>query len=112
MLKNVDISGDTNVTKREAQMIPKHKHRTTETQRICCIKTKVIPVSGAMKPSQYHSEISEQHDGKARNRGTIDNSHTGHCKHTAEITGVKHRTLVMANNNTCCINCKYITAVN
>jgi len=54
------------------------------------IKTKVIPVTtGAMKPSQYHSEISGQHNGKARNQGTTDNSNTGHCTHTAEITDVK-----------------------
>jgi hypothetical protein len=50
------------VTKKEAEMILKYKDLTTETQRMWYIKTKVIPVTtGAMKPSQYHSKISEQH---------------------------------------------------
>ena len=54
------------------------------------IKTKVIPVTtGEMKLSQYHSKISEQRNWEARNRGTTDNCHTGHCTHTAEITDVK-----------------------
>jgi hypothetical protein len=91
MLKNVDISGDTNVTKREAQMIPNHNNRTTETQRVCYMEIKVIPIRGAMKPSQHHLEISEQRNWKTRNRETTDNSHTGHCKHTAEMTGVTAR---------------------
>ena len=29
-------------------------------------------------------KIPEQHTGKARNQGTTENSHTGHCSHTAE----------------------------
>jgi len=90
MLKNVAISGDTNVTKKETGMILKYKDLTTGTQRMWYIGTKVIPVTtGEMKPSQYHSEISEQHNVKARNRGNTDNSHTGHCTHDAEITDVK-----------------------
>jgi hypothetical protein len=104
MLKKRVISGDTNVTKKEAEMILKYKDLITETQHMWYIKAKVIPVTtGAMKSiSQYHSDISEQHNGKARNRGTTDSrssghcTHTatdsrrsGHCTHTAEITDVK-----------------------
>ena len=33
--------------------------------------------------------IPEQHIGKARNEGTTENSHTGHCTHTAESANVK-----------------------
>ena len=34
-------------------------------------------------------KISEQHTGKARNKGTTENSHIGHCTRTAESTDVK-----------------------
>jgi hypothetical protein len=36
-------------------------------------------------------KIPEQHTGKARNQGTTENGHTGHCTHTAESTGVKEQ---------------------
>jgi hypothetical protein len=65
-VKKVAISGDTNVTKKDAEMILKYKDLKRETQRMWYIKTKVIPVTtGEMKPSQYHSEISEQHNGES-----------------------------------------------
>jgi hypothetical protein len=98
MSKNVAISVDTNVTKKETEMILKYKELTTETQRMWYTETKVIPVTtGEMKPPQYHSEISEQSNGKARNRATTDNSHTGHCTHTAEITAVKAQNIHNGN---------------
>jgi hypothetical protein len=34
-------------------------------------------------------KIPEQHTGKARNQRTTENSHTGHCTHTAENADVK-----------------------
>ena len=34
-------------------------------------------------------KILEQHTRKTRSQGTIENSRTGHCTHTAESTGVK-----------------------
>jgi hypothetical protein len=34
-------------------------------------------------------KIPEQHSGKARNQGTAENSHMGHCTHTAESTNIK-----------------------
>jgi len=40
MLKDVAISGDINVTKKEAEKILKYK----EIKRMCNVKTKVIPV--------------------------------------------------------------------
>jgi hypothetical protein len=33
--------------------------------------------------------MPEQHTRKAQNQGTTENSHTGHCTHTAESTDVK-----------------------
>ena len=48
---------------------------------------------------------------KARNQGTIETSHIGHCTHTAESADVKVQNLFnMRNNITCTTNCKYRTA--
>jgi len=44
MLIDVAISGDRNVTKKEAEKILKHKDLITEIQRMWNVKTKVIPV--------------------------------------------------------------------
>jgi len=35
-----------------------------------------------MEPSHYHSENTSATYGKARNQGTTENSHIGHCTHT------------------------------
>ena len=44
MLIDVAISGDRNVTEKEAEKILKYKDLTIETQRMWNAKTKVIPV--------------------------------------------------------------------
>ena len=44
ILKDVAISGDRNVIKKEAEKILKYKDLTKEIQRMWNIKTKVIPV--------------------------------------------------------------------
>jgi len=44
MLIDVAISGDRNVSKKEAEKILKYKHHIIEIQRIWNVKTKVIPV--------------------------------------------------------------------
>jgi hypothetical protein len=44
MLIDVAISGDRNVIKKEAENVLKYKDLTIEIQRICNVKTKVIPV--------------------------------------------------------------------
>ena len=44
MLIDVAISGDGNVTKKEAEKILKYKDLTIEIQRMWNVKTKVIPV--------------------------------------------------------------------
>ena len=43
MLIDVAISGDRNVIKKEAEKILKYKDLTTELQRICNVKARVIP---------------------------------------------------------------------
>jgi hypothetical protein len=44
MLKDVAISGDRNVIKKEAEKILKYKELTIEIQRMWNVKIKVIPV--------------------------------------------------------------------
>jgi len=44
MLRDVVISGDRNVIKKEAEKILKYKDLTLEIQRMWNVKTKVIPV--------------------------------------------------------------------
>jgi len=44
MLIDVAISGDRNVTRKEAEKILKYKDLTIEIQRMWNVKTKVIPV--------------------------------------------------------------------
>ena len=43
MLTDFAISGDRNVIKKEAEKILKYKDLTIEIQRMCNVKTKVIP---------------------------------------------------------------------
>jgi hypothetical protein len=54
------------------------------------IKTKVILVTiGATGTiSKLIQQIPEQHTKNAQNQGTTENSHIGHCTHTAESTNV------------------------
>jgi hypothetical protein len=50
---------------------------------------------------------NNNNNGKARNQGTTENSHIGHCTHIAESTDVKYKTFSMGNNITCIMNCNY-----
>jgi hypothetical protein len=45
MLIDVAISGDRNVIKQEGEKILQYKHLTKNIQRMCSVKTKVIPVT-------------------------------------------------------------------
>jgi len=70
MLIDVAISGDRNVTKKEAEKILKYKDLTTEIQRMWNVKTKVIPliigVTGTISKSfrKYAIKIPGKHDMK------------------------------------------------
>jgi hypothetical protein len=91
MLINVAISGDRNVTKKEAEKILKYKDLTIEIQRMWNVKTKVIPViigaTGTILKIMH--KIREQHSRKPRSQRTTENSHIGHCPHTSESANVK-----------------------
>jgi hypothetical protein len=39
---------------------------------------------GQLKPLKINQKIPKPHNGKARNKGTIENSHIWHCTHNWE----------------------------
>jgi len=52
--------------------------------------------------------VPEQHTGKARYQGTTENSHIGHCTHTAGSADVNAQNIFQVRNHiTCSIKCKY-----
>ena len=68
------------------------------------VKAKVIPVITGATGTQTKPE---QHIGKARNQGTANNSHIGHCTQTAESANVKVQNIFHGRNNiTCSTDCK------
>jgi hypothetical protein len=70
MLIDVAISGDRNVSKKEAVKILKYKDLTIEIQRMWKVKTRVIPVTigatGTISKSfkKYISNIPKNHEVK------------------------------------------------
>jgi len=77
MLIDVDISGDRNVIKKEAEKILKYKDLTTEIQRMWNVRTKVIPVivgaTGTISKSfrKYISNIPGKHEVKELQKTAI-----------------------------------------
>jgi len=77
MLIDVEISGDRNVIKKEAEKILKYKYLTIETQRMWNVKTKVIPViigtTGTISKSfrKYVSNILGKHEVKELQKTAI-----------------------------------------
>jgi len=77
MLIDVAISGDRNVVKKEAKKILKYKDLTIEIQRMCNIKTKVIPViigaTGTISKlfRKYMSNIPGKHEVKELQKTAI-----------------------------------------
>jgi hypothetical protein len=64
-----------------------------------------------LEPFQNNSDIPQQHTRKARNIGTANDSHIGHCTQTAGSADVKVQNIFnMRNNITCSADCKYRTA--
>ena len=70
MSTDVAIPADRNVTKTEAENILKYTDRTTEIQRMCNVKAKVVPViigaTGTISKSlrQYLSNVPGKHEIK------------------------------------------------
>jgi len=76
-LKDVAISGDRNVIKKEAEKVLKYKDLTIEIQRMWNVKTKVIPViigtTGTISKSlrKYASNIPGKHEVKELQKTAI-----------------------------------------
>jgi hypothetical protein len=77
---------DRNVIKKETEKILKYKDFITQIQRMWNVIAKLIPVTtgGDWNHFKINQTISEQHTKRARNYGTANNSHIGHCTHTAK----------------------------
>jgi hypothetical protein len=78
------------------------------------VKVKEIPairgVTGTISQSlrQYMSKITGRHEAKELH---TENSHIGHCTHTAGSANVKVQNIFHGQHNiTCSTNCKYRTA--
>jgi hypothetical protein len=87
----LQLSGGRNVFKKETEKILKYKDLTILTQRIWNVKNKSYTSNnrGNWNHLQIIQKIPEQHTGEARNQGTTENSHIGHCTHTAGRNNVK-----------------------
>ena len=77
MLIDVAISGERNVTKKEAEIILKYKDLTIEIQRMWNVKTKVIPViigaTGTISNTfrKYVSNLPGNHEVKELQKTAI-----------------------------------------
>ena len=77
MSTDVAIPADRNVTKTEAEDILKYTDRTTEIQRACSVKAKVVPVitgaTGTISKSlrQYLSNVPGKHEIKELQKPAI-----------------------------------------
>jgi len=77
MLKDVAISGDRNVIKKESERIIKYKDPTIEIERMWNVKTKVIPIiigeAGTVSKSfrKYTSNIPGKHEVKELQKTAI-----------------------------------------
>ena len=68
MLIRVAVSGDRNVSKKEAEKTIKYEHLTVEKQCMWNVKTKVIPIitgTTGKKHVRIIQKIPEPHTGKA-----------------------------------------------
>jgi hypothetical protein len=80
MLIDVTISGNINVTKNEVEKILKYKDlNNINTAHVeCKNKCDTSNNRGNWNHLKIIQKIAGQHNGKARNQGTTENSHTGH----------------------------------
>jgi len=78
--------GDRNVIRKEAEKNLKYEDLTTEIEGMWAVKTKVITSNnrGNRNDLKIFQTTPDQNTGNECNRGTTENSHIGHCIHTAE----------------------------
>ena len=77
--------------RKEAEEILKYKELTTEIQRMWNVKTEMMPViiGGTGTVSELFRKYVSNIPGKHEVKELTENSHIGHCTHTAESTDVK-----------------------
>ena len=77
---------DRNVIRKEAEKILKYEDFTIEIEGMWIVITKVITSKdmGNWNDFKLFQTTPEQNTGNASNQGTTENSHIGHCTHTAE----------------------------
>jgi len=113
MSLDVTIPGDRNVKKKEAEKVLKYDELTIEIQRLWNVRNNsdTSNNNGNWNRLTIIRTIPEQHTGIARYQGTTENSHIGHCTHTAESADVNvQNKLQLRNHITCSTDCKYRTA--
>jgi hypothetical protein len=70
----------------KAEKILKYEPLTIVIQLMRNVNAEVIPVrAGRLEPSENDSDSTEQHTGKAENRGITETSHIGHCNKLREV---------------------------
>jgi hypothetical protein len=91
ILMDVEISGDRNVIKKEAEKILKYKDLTIEILGMWNFKNEGDTSNnrGEWDYFKVIQKIRKQHTRKACSQGTPENSHIAHCAHTSESTNVK-----------------------
>ena len=77
----------------------------------CESKSDIGSNKGDRNQFKITQTVPEQRTGEARNKGTAEKNHFGHCAHTVESADVKIQNIYHGRNNiTCSTNCKYRTA--
>jgi hypothetical protein len=100
MLIDVAIPGDRNVIKKEAEKILKYKDLTIERKNKCNTSNN----RGNWNHLKIIQKIPEQRTGNPRSQGATENSHIGHCTHTAESTNVKCNRFNIEASDVCTMN--------
>jgi hypothetical protein len=109
MLIDVEISGDRNVIKKEAEKILKYKDLAIEIQRMWNVKTNVIPViiwaTRTISKSfrKYLSKIPGKHEiNELQKTAILDTAHT-----LRKVLMQKYNTLNIGNSVICTMNSHY-----
>jgi hypothetical protein len=90
MYVNGAISGDRNVIEKEAEKVLECKDVTTETVRVESInKSDTGNNWGKWNLFKIFQKIPEQYTEKARNQGSTENNHIGHCTRALFSNNVK-----------------------
>ena len=104
VLKGLQIPGDRNVIKKEAENILKYKkpHNSNSAHVECENKSDTGNNRGDWDHFKIGQTVPDQHSAKGRIKVPAKNSHSGHCTQTAESAGVKAQNIFHGRNNITC----------